>query len=74
MNSHSTFDFTIYVPQEILLQPGERLCLLGKKNSGCSTFLEMLVGNMKKVKGKINISGKISFMPEKLFFLKDTVK
>jgi ABC-type multidrug transport system fused ATPase/permease subunit len=34
----------------------------------------MLVGNLKRVKGKISISGKISFMPEKAFFLKDTVK
>lgn len=34
----------------------------------------MLLGNLKRVQGKIQISGKISFFPEKLFFLKDTVK
>lgn len=34
----------------------------------------MLIGNLKRVRGKIDISGKISFFPEKLFFLKDTVK
>jgi ABC-type multidrug transport system ATPase subunit len=48
--------------------------LLGKRNSGCTSFLEMLVGNMKRIRGKITINGKISFLPEKLFFLKDTVK
>ena len=34
----------------------------------------MLVGNLKRVKGKISITGKVCFFPEKLFFLKDTVK
>ena len=34
----------------------------------------MLVGNLKRVEGKISISGKISFYPEQTFFLKDTVK
>ncbi len=29
---------------------------------------------MKRIRGKITINGKISFLPEKLFFLKDTVK
>ena len=28
---------------------------------------------MKKVRGKVYIRGKVAFMPEKLFFLKDTI-
>ena len=66
-------DFDIQVNLPVTLQPGERLCLLGKKRSGLSSFLEMLVGNMKKVRGKVYIRGKVAFMPEKLFFLKDTI-
>lgn len=34
----------------------------------------MLIGNLKRVKGKISISGKISYFSEQLFFLKDTLK
>lgn len=73
MHPHSSSDFNICIQEEIYLPPGKRLSLLGKKKSGCSSFLEMLVGNLKRVKGKIQICGKISFLPEKLFFLKDTV-
>lgn len=34
----------------------------------------MFIGNMKKLKGKIFMNGKLVYLPEKLFFLKDTVK
>jgi hypothetical protein len=34
----------------------------------------MLVGNLKKIRGKVYLKGKISYLPEKHFFLKDTVK
>lgn len=59
----SKHDFDIQVNVPISLQPGERLCLLGKKRAGLSSFLEMLVGNLKKVRGKVYIRGKIAYMP-----------
>jgi ABC-type multidrug transport system ATPase subunit len=34
----------------------------------------MLVGNLKRVKGKIYMRGRVCYLPEKHFFLKDTVK
>lgn len=74
MHPHSSSDFNVHITEEIVVEPGERLILLGKKHSGRSSFLQMLVGNMKRVKGKISITGKISFCPEKPFLMKDTVK
>lgn len=50
---HSAYDFQIKISFYISIEKGERLILIGKKNSGCSSFLEMIVGNMKKVSGKI---------------------
>jgi len=46
----------------VAVEPGERLILLGKKHSGRRSFLHMLIGDLKRVKGKIEITGKISFM------------
>lgn len=71
---HSSYDFDVRVDVGVSLMPGERLCLLGKKKAGCSSFLEMLVGNLKRVKGKVYVRGRVSYLPEKLFFLKDTVR
>lgn len=34
----------------------------------------MLVGSLKRVRGKIYMRGRVSYLPEKHFFLKDTVK
>ena len=34
----------------------------------------MLVGNLKRVRGKIYMRGRVCYLPEKHFFLKDTVK
>ncbi len=39
MHPHSSSDFNIVVDEEMIIDPGERLHLLGKKNSGCSSFL-----------------------------------
>ena len=74
MHAHSSSDFNIHVEEEVAVEPGERLILLGKKDSGRSSFLQMLVGNLKRVRGKISITGRISFLSEKHFFLKDTVR
>jgi len=61
---HSSSNFDIMLGEwGILLQPGERLTVIGKKHSGCSSFLEMMVGNMKRVRGKIYMRGKVSYLP-----------
>lgn len=58
----------------LLVQPSERLTIIGKRLSGRTSFLEMLVGNLKRMKGKIYMKGKVAYLPEKHFFLKDTVR
>jgi translation initiation factor RLI1 len=48
--------------------------VISRKSHGCSSFLEMLIGGLKKMKGAVFINGKIAYKPEKLFFVKESVE
>jgi ABC-type transport system involved in cytochrome bd biosynthesis fused ATPase/permease subunit len=48
--------------------------VVGKKGQGISSFVHMLVGSMKKIKGSVFLSGKIAYLPEKFEFASATVK
>lgn len=50
------------------LKGGERLLVIGKKGQGISSFMHMLVGSMKKVKGNVSLYGKIGYLPDKFHF------
>ena len=48
---------------QVDLKAGERLLVIGKKGQGISSFVQMLVGSMKKIKGSVFLSGKIAYLP-----------
>ena len=48
--------------------------VIGKKGQGISSFVHMLVGSMKKIKGNVFLSGKIAYLPEKFLFASATVR
>ncbi len=55
------------------LKPGDRLIILGKKGQGKTSFLRMLIGQMKKIKGSVFINSKAGASFENLFLRKDTL-
>lgn len=71
---HSSYDFWLIINCQIDISPGERLAVIGKKGSGSSSFVHMLVGNMKKIKGSVFLNGKLSYLPERYTFSSATVK
>jgi ABC-type protease/lipase transport system fused ATPase/permease subunit len=56
------------------LKRGERLLVIGKKGQGISSFMHMLVGSMKKVKGNVSLHGKIGYLPDKFHFASASVR
>lgn len=56
------------------LKAGERLGVIGKKGQGSSSFVHMLVGSMKKIKGNAFLSGKIAYLPDKFLFSSASVR
>lgn len=48
--------------------------VIGKKGQGISSFVHMLVGSMKKIKGNVFLSGKIAYLPDKFHFASATVR
>lgn len=71
---HSSYDFWLIINVQLELKKGERLVVIGKKGQGISSFVHMLVGSMKKIKGSVFLSGKIAYLPEKFLFASATVK
>ena len=71
---HSSYDFWLIVNVALELKKSERLMVIGKKGQGISSFVHMLVGSMKKIKGNVFLSGKIAYLPEKFLFASATVR
>ena len=69
---NSTYRFTIKCNFHIELNRSQRLNVIARKSHGCTSFLEMLMGGLKKINkdGKVLINGRISYKPEKPFFIK----
>ncbi|MCD7809579.1 MAG: ATP-binding cassette domain-containing protein [Erysipelotrichaceae bacterium] len=63
------YDISVNIPSQ------EILCILGSNGSGKTTLLRSLMNDMK-YKGKININGKIGYLPQEPLLLinKDSVK
>ena len=55
------------------LKPGGRLIILGKKGQGKTSFLRMIMGQMKKIKGAVFINSQTAASFENHFFRKDTL-
>lgn len=45
------------------IHKGHRLNIIGRKSHGASSFLEMLTGGLKKMKGTVFINGNIAYKP-----------
>jgi ABC-type polysaccharide/polyol phosphate transport system ATPase subunit len=71
---HSSYDFWLILNVQIELKGGERLGIIGKKGQGSSSFVHMLVGSMKKIKGNAFLSGKIAYLPDKFLFSSASVR
>ena len=71
---HSSYDFWLIINIQIDLKTGERLGVIGKKGQGSSSFVHMLVGLMKKIKGSAFLSGKIAYSPDKFLFSSASVR
>ena len=59
---------------QIEIKSGERLSVIGKKGQGISSFMHMLVGSLKKVKGSVFLSGKVGYLPDKFHFASASVR
>jgi ATP-binding cassette subfamily B protein len=71
---HSSYDFWLIINIQVDLKGGERLGVIGKKGQGSSSFVHMLVGSMKKIKGNVFLSGKIAYLPDKFLFSSASVR
>lgn len=71
---HSNYDFWLIIKTQIDIKGSERLSVIGKKGQGTSSFVHMLVGSMKKIKGNVFLSGKIAYLPDRHVFSSATVK
>lgn len=71
---HSSYDFWLIINLELDLKGGQRLGVIGKKGQGSSSFIHMLVGSMKKIKGNVFLSGKIAYLPDKFLFSSASVR
>ena len=71
---HSNYDFWLIINIQIDIKSLERLSVIAKKGQGTSSFVHMLVGSMKKIKGNVFLSGKIAYLPEKHVFSSASVK
>lgn len=60
---HSSYDFWLIINVPMQLEAKERLLVIGKKGQGISSFVHMLIGSMKKIKGSVFLSGKIAYLP-----------
>jgi ABC-type transport system involved in cytochrome bd biosynthesis fused ATPase/permease subunit len=56
------------------MKAGERHVVLGRKGQGSSTFLNMLMGQVSLVKGRIDAQGKIGYLSGENFLLIDSLR
>jgi ABC-type transport system involved in cytochrome bd biosynthesis fused ATPase/permease subunit len=67
-------DFKIKIPYKISVTTGERLIVLGRSNSGKSSFFQSILGNVIREYGNLEVGGKISYVPQIPFLLRETIK
>jgi ABC-type bacteriocin/lantibiotic exporter with double-glycine peptidase domain len=71
--------------QKVVIEPGDRVQILGKSGEGKSTFLDLILGVLDPVEGKVLISGRtpkeavnrwpgaISYVPQEAFISRGTI-
>jgi ATP-binding cassette subfamily C (CFTR/MRP) protein 1 len=50
------------------------LAIVGHVGSGKSSLLSALLGDMEKIKGDINVSGKVAYVPQQAWILNQTLR
>lgn len=55
------------------MRAGEKLLVIGRKGQGSSSFVKMLVGNLKKIRGGFYLNGRVAYIPDKPFFSNATL-
>lgn len=66
------FDFVFSI--NLKVHKGSLVALVGTVGSGKSSVLSVLLGEMSKVAGQVNISGTIAFVPQTAWVLNATIK
>ncbi|OXA36987.1 Multidrug resistance-associated protein 1 [Folsomia candida] len=56
------------------IPPGSLVAIVGESGSGKSSLLQAMSGNMFITKGKIDVNGKIAYVPESTWTRKTTIK
>lgn len=46
------------------IKKGELVCIVGKVGSGKTSLLSGIIGEMKKVSGKVTVNGKLAYCPQ----------
>jgi len=63
----------LHITKHIEVEKGSRLIVLGKKGQGKTSFLRMVLGQMKKVSGTVFVNGKRASSFEDNFFRKASI-
>lgn len=53
---------------------GELSCIVGRVGSGKSSFLQSLIGDLWKIKGKVTVRGKVAYVAQNAWIMNGTVK
>jgi ABC-type multidrug transport system fused ATPase/permease subunit len=53
---------------------GQLVAVVGKVGSGKSSLVSALLGEMNKTSGKVNIRGKVAYVPQQAWIMNDTLK
>lgn len=59
---------------EIEIKKGECLILLSKPESGKTSLIQSIIGNLNILSGEIRYGGRLGYAPQKLWFRKESVR
>ncbi|ODV62384.1 ATP-binding cassette glutathione S-conjugate transporter YCF1 ASCRUDRAFT_74772, partial [Ascoidea rubescens DSM 1968] len=57
-----------------IARKGDLHCIVGKVGSGKSSFLQCLLGDIYKLKGSVELHGKVAYVPQVSWIMNGTVK
>ena len=55
-------------------QPGEFIAVVGQVGAGKSSFLNVLLGEMNKVNGKVSLNGRVAYVPQTAWLMNASVR
>lgn len=66
--------FPILKDISICIKPGSLVAIVGQVGTGKSSFLSALLGEMEKLKGRVNIKGTLAYVPQQAWIQNTTLK